>query len=464
MAFSLKMFIPAAGWLSSIVASLAGWAALTCCTAATRETLSHSARVAWSSLFFIAMVVAWILRDWGKGLVEQIPWIVRNHVDGMSDMWYGMQAVYRVSFGSFLFFLTMAGIMAGVKHRGDARDRYLHHGNWLLKLALWLIFAAFPFLLPNGIVEGYALVARFGSGLFLIIQMVILLDFVQGWNDSWVEAGEEDISWLYALLGVTVSSYAGVIGLVAVMFTWFAPNSSPDGCSFNVALITVSLLLVVCISLASLHPSLAQTRQGGGSIFPASIISLYCSYLCFSSLQSEPSEYVCNGLGVVTTQAASNSTLAMGVIFTLLSVVYAAFRAGSNSRLFNLDNSQDHAESSPERTALLDQESQLTSAGLDGVPEDQAANREASTPKASSTLEEYKPISYNYSFFHLIFALASMYISMLLTGWGSDVQEMERLDQGWSSVWVKSVAQWSTASLYLWTLIAPALFPERDFA
>ena len=29
--------------------------------------------------------------------------------------------------------------------------------------------------------------ARFGSGLFLIIQMIILLDFTQSWNDDWAE-------------------------------------------------------------------------------------------------------------------------------------------------------------------------------------------------------------------------------------------------------------------------------------
>ncbi len=27
--------------------------------------------------------------------------------------------------------------------------------------------------------------ARFGSGIFLIVQMVILLDFAQTWNDTW---------------------------------------------------------------------------------------------------------------------------------------------------------------------------------------------------------------------------------------------------------------------------------------
>lgn len=459
------MFIPAAGWLSSCVASLAGWAALSCCSIATKEALSNSARVAWSALFFVAMVVAWVMRDFGKVLLEKIPWIVRNQMD-LSDKWFGQQAVYRLSLGSCLFFCTMAAIMAGVKYKSDARDKYLHHGNWLVKLGVWLLFAAFPFLLPNEFIEAYSWAARFGSGFFLIIQMIILLDFVQGWNDSWVEAGEEDVSWLYALLGATISSYVGVIVLSALMFAWFSPTSATDGCSFNVALITVSLVLIVTISLASLHPALAQTRQGGGSIFPAAIISLYCAYLCFSSLQSEPADYACNGLGSVTTLAASNGTLAIGMIFTLLSVVYAAFRAGSNSRLFVLDDSHDAAENNPERTSLLDQESQLTSAGLDGAPPvDQGVSRQpAEAPKApSSSLDDFKPVSYNYSFFHLIFALASMYISMLMTGWGSQVQDKERLDQGWASVWVKIVAQWFTATLYLWTLVAPVLFPDRQF-
>lgn len=44
--------------------------------------------------------------------------------------------------------------------------------------------------------------ARVGSGLFLILQMVILLDFVQTWNDAWVSM--EDENYIYGLLGLTV--------------------------------------------------------------------------------------------------------------------------------------------------------------------------------------------------------------------------------------------------------------------
>lgn len=73
-------------------------------------------------------------------------------------------------------------------------------------------------------------------------------------------------------------------------------------------------------------------------------------------------------------------------------------------------------------------------------------------------------MTYNYSFFHLIFALACMYIGMLLTGWGTGAEEKDLMDVGWASVWVKVCAQWLTGALYIWTLTAPLLFPDRSFS
>ena len=54
-----------------------------------------------------------------------------------------------------LFFATMSAIMVGVKYKSDSRDRHLHHGNWLLKLGVWILFVALPFLFPNNVVEAY---------------------------------------------------------------------------------------------------------------------------------------------------------------------------------------------------------------------------------------------------------------------------------------------------------------------
>lgn len=150
------------------------------------------------------------------------------------------------------------------------------------------------------------------------------------------------------------------------------------------------------------------------------MVGVYVMYLCFSALESEPKEYECNGLGQQIT-AASGSTLAVGMLVTLLSVVYAAFRAGSNTHLFTLEGSDDGGDAAPERAALLAEEG--TSAGLDGVPEEQLASREARSGAAAggTALDDFRPVTYNYSFFHLIFALASMYIAMLMTGWGAQV-------------------------------------------
>ena len=49
----------------------------------------------------------------------------------------------------------MSCVMIGVKYKSDSRDRHLHHGNWLLKLGMWLVFVAVPFLFPNNIVDAY---------------------------------------------------------------------------------------------------------------------------------------------------------------------------------------------------------------------------------------------------------------------------------------------------------------------
>ena len=45
--------------------------------------------------------------------------------------------------------------MLGVKFKGDKRDKYLQHGGWIVKAALWLLCNALPFFLPNSLVNSY---------------------------------------------------------------------------------------------------------------------------------------------------------------------------------------------------------------------------------------------------------------------------------------------------------------------
>lgn len=129
-------------------------------------------------------------------------------------------------------------------------------------------------------------------------------------------------------------------------------------------------------------------------------------------------------------------------------------RAGSNTTTFTIDNSPDDTV-----------EEGLTSAGLDGAPEVQNMDspRNDSPRRGGRALDDYTPVSYNYSFFHLVFALASTYMAMLLTGWGDGAEERGLMDIGWTSVTMKLITQWSTGLLYCWVLVAPALLQDREF-
>ena len=71
---------------------------------------------------------------------------------------------------------------------------------------------------------------------------------------------------------------------------------------------------------------------------------------------------------------------------------------------------------------------------------------------------------YSYSFFHFIFALASLYVMMTLTDWYTPNSELERFNSSLSAVWIKVVSSWMCVAIYAWTLLAPALFPDRDFS
>jgi hypothetical protein len=66
-------------------------------------------------------------------------------------------------------------------------------------------------------------------------------------------------------------------------------------------------------------------------------------------------------------------------------------------------------------------------------------------------------------------ALLSCYVAMILTGWGT----IEWLDEhsnaanptvGRINMAIIGVSQWLAIGLYIWTLVAARLFPDREFS
>ncbi|KAI4345558.1 hypothetical protein L6164_012667 [Bauhinia variegata] len=407
---------------------------LSCCAASTCGLCSSvatgisqkSARLAYCGLFGACLVVSWILREVAAPLLEKLPWISSSETH--SKEWYQIQAVLRVSLGSFLFFGILALIMIGVKDRSDKRDS-IHHGGWVAKMVVWLLLVVLCFFLPDVVISIYSFISKFGAGLFLLIQVLILLDFTHSWNDAWVEKDEQ--KWYIALLAISIGCYIAAYVISGILFIWF--NPSGYDCGLNVFFIVMTMILAFGFGIVALHPAV------NGSLLPASVISVYCSYLCYTALSSEPHDYECNGLN--KSKAVTISTLLLGMLTTVLSVLYSALRAGSSKTFLSPPSSPKSAGKKP----LLEAE-------------------EVEEGKAKKEEKEASPVSYSYSFFHLIFALASMYSAMLLSGWTSTTESSDLIDVGWTSVWVRICSEWVTAGLYVWTLMAPLILPEREFA
>ncbi|KAJ4959232.1 hypothetical protein NE237_026343 [Protea cynaroides] len=411
-------------WAASCLTSCCAACACEACRSVVSGISRRSARIAYCGLFAFSLIVSWILREVAAPLMEKIPWI--NHFHQTPDReWFETDAVLRVSLGNFLFFTIFAIIMIGVKNQKDPRDQ-LHHGGWMVKIVSWCVLVILMFFLPNGIVSFYETISKFGSGLFLLVQVVLLLDFVHEWNDKWVRKDEQ--FWYIALFVVSLVCYVATFSFSGLLFHWFTPSGYD--CGLNTFFIVLTLIFVFVFAIVALHPAV------GGSILPASIISLYCTYLCYSALSSEPRDYECNGLHKHS-KAVSTGSLTLGLLTTVLSVVYSAVRAGSSTTLLLESGSPD--------------------ADKPLLPLNKA-------DKGDEKEKEARPVGYSYAFFHIIFSLASMYSAMLLTGWSTSVGESGKLvDVGWPSVWVRIVTSWATAVLYIWSLVAPLLFPEREF-
>ncbi|KVH98088.1 TMS membrane protein/tumor differentially expressed protein [Cynara cardunculus var. scolymus] len=395
-------------WAASCLATCCASCACSACQSVVSGISRRSARIAYCGLFALSLIVAWILREVAAPLMEKIPWI--NHFHQTPDReWFETDAVLRVSLGNFLFFSILSLLMVGVKTQKDPRDS-LHHGGWMMKVICWCLLVILMFFLPNEIISFYESTSKFGSGLFLLVQVVLLLDFVHSWNDKWV--GYDEQFWYAALLIVSLVCYVATFLFSGLLFYLFTPSG--QDCGLNMFFILMTLILVFVFAIITLHPTVS------GSILPASVISFYCMYLCYSGLASEPRDYTCNGLHKHS-KAVNTSTLTVGLLTTVLSVVYSAVRG--EKPLLPLDKRDEHEEK-----------------------------------------EKSKPVTYSYSFFHIIFSLASMYSAMLLTGWSTSVGESGRLvDVGWPSVWVRIITSWATAGLFIWSMVAPHLFPDREF-
>lgn len=401
--------------------------ACSCCSKVAGK--EQVAKAAYAGIFSLTSIIAWVFSFWAIELLGWIPTIV-----DAGDCCSGAVAVYRITWALFIFHIILSFATIGVKDKDECRAQI--HSDWYsIKFLLLTFLAVVSFWIPNSFFIGYGWVALIGAGIFVILQLLMLIEFAHSLNEGWVENYEETGEKKYvAFLSVaTFLCFGSVVVLSVLMFvyemgpqTWVSPF-----------LVSLNILFCLIITLISVHPTIQNAdRSTPVGLFQAGFVSSYVTYLVFAGLM--------NG---TESHALETTTIVLGSIFIIICVAYTAFRISGYEDTY-LGPTDDVV-----MVNLMAEE------GNEDMP---------TIDDTESSETEKGSIGYSYSFFHLVLAFGAAYVCMLLTSWSvlspdNDGGGGIQVDSGKASMWVKIVSSWLALFLYTWTVIAPAFFPNRQW-
>lgn len=338
----------------------------------------------------------------------------------------GNSAVYRFSAAMSAYF----GITA--VWAKFSPSFHLEQWHWKLFSAAGLVVGMF--LIPAQTMAGYAWFARVASVAFLVLQIVILIDLAYNIHEYIVDkkmnayGGGSSAWWpvLYLTMGFGFCA-ASIAGLSVLYALWPA-------CALNLFFQTLTLIVGTVLVLLSI-----LNVVGRGLLVP-SVIFAYATLLCWQAVSNNPRES-CNSFAQ-STGTVSPGQLVLSLLVTSASLLYATYSAASSAPdLFRGAKTEENNKADAEIEA--------------GRQQQQQPEGEEKAHKASF-----------YSFFYVCCFLGSVYMAMLLTNWGTSdgSSNAANLEMSDLSMWVKIAAQWLTFLLYTWTLVAPLIFPDRDFS
>jgi hypothetical protein len=272
--------------------------------------------------------------------------------------------------------------------------------------------------------------------------------------EKW-ETTEERI-WVALLAGGTVGALLLGLVLTILAFIYFGPS----GCRLNQTFVSINLLLCVAATGLSVAPAVQEANPKSG-LAQAGIVVVYATYLVLSAMSSEPisdGETSCNPLG--KSGSAKNSTIIVGAIITFVCIAYSTTRAAGQG-ISLPDGETDHLIPTTTQPSA-------PNAALNQALESGAIRPSTLTDDDDYHMndDEVDGTTYNYSWFHFVFAAAAMYVAMLITNWttvsvGHD--GFTNVGRGWASVWVRASTSWLVLVLYVWTLLGPVLLPDREW-
>ncbi|KAF7514940.1 hypothetical protein G7054_g14879 [Neopestalotiopsis clavispora] len=414
--------IPSAGTLMSFAASCCG--AATCsmvCSACGKCGNSVATRIAYALILLVNSILSWImLTPWA---IEKLQHLTLDYVkiNCPTGECYGWLAVHRINFALGLFHLVFAGLLFGVNNSKNPRAA-LQNGFWGPKVIAWLAFIVLSFLIPDAFFKVWGnYISFFAAMAFLVLGLILLVDLAHTWAEYCLAQIEDTDSrvWRVVLIGSTLGMYLGSFAMTIVQYIFFAKGD----CAMNQAAITINLILWLLVSFISVHPAVQEYNPKAG-LAQAAMVAIYCTYLTMSAVSMEPDDKMCNPL--IRAQGARRREMRAEVLRRAVE------------------------EGSLPADALLS----------DDDDDDDSSNSKTGDDERNNT-------QYSYTVFHIIFFLATCWVATLLTQ-GQDIKndgEFASVGRTYWASWVKIVSAWVCYGMYIWTLVAPIVLPDRfDFS
>ncbi|XP_069702292.1 probable serine incorporator isoform X2 [Periplaneta americana] len=424
-----------------------------CCSACPSCRNSTSSRIMYAVMLLLGTIAACITLSPGlEDALKKVPFCSSSNDKVTSTLnlsfecesAVGYLAVYRICFALSAFFFLMALVMIGVKTSKDPRAG-IQNGFWAIKYLLVIGGIVGAFFIPEGSFgTTWMYFGMIGGFLFIIIQLILIIDFAHSWAERWVGNYEETESkaWYAALLIFTLLNYALAITGIVLLFVYF---TLPDDCALNKFFISFNLILCVIVSVTSILPNV-QERQPRSGLLQSSVVTLYIMYLTWSAVANQPDEKCNPGfLSVIGLKSEGKATFdtesIVGLAIWMCCVLYSSLRTASSSSKITMS----------EHVLVKD----------NGAGDGGESGRTSDDAKVWDNEEE--SVAYSWSFFHVMFGLATLYVMMTLTNWYSPNSSLKLLNANAASMWVKIISSWMCLILYTWTLVAPILLPNREF-
>ncbi|KAF6729758.1 Serine incorporator 5 [Oryzias melastigma] len=263
--------------------------------------------------------------------------------------------------------------------------------------------------------------------------------------------------WYAALALVTLVLFTIAVGAMVFMGIYY---THPEACIYNKVFLGINGSLCLFVSLLAISPFIQKLQPKSGLLQPG-VISVYVMYLTFSAFSSKPKEVVqVDGMNTTVcvfpfktgSESDKQIVTVVGAIFLLGCITYSCLNSTTRRSSAFLQVYRN-CEPEAERARCF------FCCGDDTEDYDE----EKSGPGQDVIYDEREKTIYNYSYFHFVFFLGSLYVMMAVTNWFHyDGHRIEKLlDGSWSVFWLKMVSCWVCLFLYLMTLIAPLMCPKH---